>query len=146
MIRGLFLFFGTGLLFSSCMRGPEDGALVNHMVVQTAYDTTRINDSENIFNTYSTFFIRRDTMGYVFNSPWADTVLIDPVKDGQTIFVSPVIDEIYDQIVMAGFNSIPEADTPDFVVKVAVLENFSYYQTIYYPYYTGYYGYYSNYY
>lgn len=146
MIRWLFLNCFIVLLFSTCMRVPEDAELVKHMVVQTEYDTERVKDSENIFNTYSTFFIRRDTMGYVFNSPGADTLLIDPIKDGTYEFVTPVVDEVKNKIETTGFTSVAENANPDFAVKVVVLENFSYYQTISYPYYSGYYGYNSYYY
>ncbi len=85
-------------------------------------------------------------MGYVFNHPDADTILIDPIKDGTYEFVTPVIDEIESKIIATGFTSVEEDDNPDFAVKVVVLENFSYYQTISYPSYSGYYGYNSYYY
>ena len=123
------------------MRTPEDADLVNHMVVQTEYDTSRIKSGDNIFNTYSKFYLRLDTMGYVFNNPGADTILIDPIKSGTYYFVSPVVDEIASKITNAGFDLVAENANPDFAVKVVVLENFSYYQSISYPYYSGYYGY-----
>jgi hypothetical protein len=141
MKRWLF-FGGVMLLFlASCMRTPEDADLVNHMVVQTEYDTSRIKSGDNIFNTYSTFYLRLDTMGYVFNNPNADTILIDPIKSGTYYFVSPVVDEIASKIESAGFARVEENNDPDFAVKVVVLENFSYFQSISYPFYSGYYGY-----
>lgn len=128
------------------MQGPEDADLAKHMVVQTEYDTTRITDSGNIFNSYSKFFIRLDTIGYVFNSPTADTLLVDPIRDGTTIFVTPVVDSIKRRVELAGFNYTAENNAPDFAVKVVVLQNFSFYQTVFYPSYSGYYGYNSYYY
>src|SRR5690349_9474093 len=113
------LFLGISLmLLASCLREPEEGDRVKYMVAQTEYDTTRINVSGNIFNTYNTFFIKLDTMGYVFGSASDDTVLIDPIKSGTTIFVSPVVDEIKSKVEMAGFTSVAEEANPDFVVKV----------------------------
>lgn len=129
------------LHLSACMQTPEDADLVKHMVTQTAYDTERINDTGNIFNTYTTFYIRLDTMSYVFNSPEADTLLIDPIKDGNYEFVTPVVDEVKANVERAGFTFAAENTSPDFAVKVVVLENFNYYQAISYPYYTSYYGY-----
>lgn len=145
MLRGIF--FGMAVMFlSSCMQTPEDAELVKHMIVQTEYDTTRVNKDGNIFETYSTFFIKLDTMGYVFNDPEADTILYDPIKDGSYEFVSPVINTVKSNVEKAGYNYVVEEANPDFVVKVVVLENFSYYQAISYPYYSGYYGYYGYYY
>ena len=123
------------------MPTPEDAERVKHMVVQTEYDTIRINNSSNIFNSYSTFFIRLDTIGYVLNNPEADTILLDPIKDGTYEFVTPVVNEIKSNLETAGFAFVAEEASPDFAVKVVVLENFSYYQAISYPYYSGYYGY-----
>jgi hypothetical protein len=141
MKRALILGGLILLISNSCMQTPEDAELVKHMVVQTVYDTDRINSSENIFNSYSTFYIRLDTMGYVFNDPDADTILVDPIKDGNYEFVTPVVDEVKANVEMAGFTFVAEETSPDFAVKVVVLENFNYYQAISYPYYTGYYGY-----
>jgi len=146
MLRSIFLSISLSAIFVSCIREPESAALVKHMVVLTEYDTSQVKSSANIFNAYSTFYLRADTMGYIVNSPGTDTLLIDPIKDGSTYFVSPVIDEIRTNLEMVGFSSVDEAASPDFAVKVAALENFSYYQTISYPYYSGYYGYYGNYY
>ena len=146
MIRGILLIGFCLLMMGGCMQAPEDAKLVEHMVVQTNYDTARIKESSNIFNTYNTFFIRADTMGYVLNSPGADTILIDPIKGGTYYFVTPVVDEIRDQVQLAGYTSVDEDQNPDFAIKVAVLENFSYYQTISNGYYGGYYGYYGYYY
>lgn len=134
------------MFISSCMQTPEDAELVKHMIVQTKYDTTRINEDSNIFKTYSTFFVKLDTMGYVFNDPEADTILYDPIKDGSYEFVTPVINTVKGNVEDAGYNYVVEEANPDFVVKVVVLENFSYYQAISYPYYSGYYGYYGYYY
>jgi hypothetical protein len=141
MRRVLILSVLVSLFSNSCMQTPEDAELVKHMVVQTEFDIERINDSGNIFNSYNTFFIRLDTMGYVFNDPQADTILTDPIKEGNYEFVEPVINEVKNNVEIAGFVYVAEDADPDFAVKVVVLENFNYYQAISYPYYTGYYGY-----
>ena len=135
----------TVLVFGGCIREPDYGELAEHMVVITEYDEASINDSENVFNEYTTFNIRRDTIGYVFNAYPNDTILVDGV-DGVSDFVSPVVDEIEGNLVTAGFNYVDNNDNPDFAVKAAVIQNFSFYQTISTPYYSGYYGYYGSYY
>jgi hypothetical protein len=57
-----------------------------------------------------------------------------------------VVDEIEENLVGAGFDYVDKTENPDFAVKVAVIQNFSFYQTISTPYYSGYYGYYGYYY
>lgn len=141
VLFGVFSLFA----FGACMRPPDDADLVKYMVVQTTYDTAQVKESFNVFNTYNTFYIRLDTMGYVLNYPNADTILIDPVGNGVE-FVSPVVEAVTDAFETVEFQRVEENETPDFAVKVAVLQNFSYYQTISNAYYGGYYGYYGYYY
>jgi hypothetical protein len=126
------------------MRGPEDADLVKHMVVQTNYDTDLVNETDNIFNTYNTYVLRQDTMGFVSTIPGADTILID---DANFDFVEPVVGRITSKVNEAGFTRVEEDENPDFGVKVVVLQNFSFFQSVSYPgYYSGYYGYYGGYY
>jgi len=127
------------------MRAPQDVDLVKYMVVQTEYDTEVINDATNIFNTYGTFVLRQDTMGYV-STIVVDTILVDGFNfDGE--FVTPVVDRVTEEVENAGFLRVEEDQNPDFAVKIVVLENFSFFQTVSYPgYYSGYYGYYGGYY
>ena len=133
------------LAFTGCIREPDYSELAKHMVVITEYDTDVINETENVFDDYTTFYLKRDTIGYVYNAYPDDTVLIDGV-DGTSDFVSPVVDEIEENLATAGFNYVDKTENPDFAVKVAVIQNFSFYQTISNPYYSGYYGYYGYYY
>jgi hypothetical protein len=133
------------LAFAGCIREPDLSDLAKHMVVITEYDEDQINETENIFDDYTTFYLRRDTIGYVYNHPNADTVLIDGIN-GPGDFVSPTVDEIELNITAAGFNYVDKTANPDFAVKVAVVENFSFYQSISYYSYSGYYGYYGYYY
>lgn len=144
-VSSVTLLLFSVLAFAGCIREPDYSELAKHMVVITEYDTASINDSENVFDGYSTFTIRRDTIGYVFNAYPDDTLLIDGV-DGTSDFVSPVVDEIEVNLVSAGFNYVDKTANPDCAVKVAVIRNFSFYQTISTPYYSGYYGYYGYYY
>lgn len=125
------------------MREPEQVDLVEHMLVQTQYDTAAVDGDINVFSTYSTFVLRQDTMGLV-STVDDDTILVD---NSNFVFVTPVVDRVTEQIETVGFDRVEENASPDFAVNVVVLENFSFVQTVSYPnyysgYYSGYYGYY----
>ena len=132
----------------ACENQPQTADLVRFMAVQTQYDQSDINSTENIFKTYSTFIIRNDTIGYVSSSPNSDTILVDGINiDVPNGYVTPVVNLIKLKLSEAGFDQVSDSDNPDFAVNVAVLQNFSFLQTINYPrYYSGYYGYYNYYY
>jgi len=141
-MRGLFLILLL-LNLSSCMQEPESAELAKYMVVQTKYNQEFINDSENIFDTYSTFVIREDTMGFVSTATDAEYLLESDVPG----FVIPVVDSIRDGFIAFGYDLVTVEDDPDFAVNVVVLQNFDYYQSINYGYgypgsYYSYYGYY----
>lgn len=143
ILRALFFGGSLLLLFASCMREPEQVDLVEHMLVQTQYDTAAVDGDINVFSTYSTFVLRQDTMGLV-STVDDDTILVD---NSNFVFVTPVVDRVTEQIETVGFDRVEENASPDFAVNVVVLENFSFVQTVSYPnyysgYYSGYYGYY----
>jgi hypothetical protein len=143
MLRALFFGGLLLLFFASCMREPEQVDLVKYMLVQTEYDTAAVDGNINVFNTYSTFVLRQDTMGFV-STVADDTILID---NSNFVFVTPVVDRVTEEIEAVGFDRVEENANPDFAVNVVVLENFSFTQTVSYPnyysgYYSGYYGYY----
>jgi hypothetical protein len=127
------------------MPTPEDADLVKYMVVQTDYDTEEVDGVENIFTTYNTFVLRQDTIGYV-STLTDDTILVDGVNfEGE--FVTPVVDQVTDEVEAGGFLRVEEDENPDFAINIVVLENFSFFQSVSYPgyysgYYSGYYGYY----
>lgn len=136
---------GTVLAISGCEREPSMGELVKHMLVQTEYNAAFVNDTENVFDTYSTFVIREDTMGFVSNSSTKKYIIESDVPG----FVEPVVDAIRDNFVSVGYQQVSTEDNPDFAVQVIVLQNFNYYQYLNYGYgYPGsyYYGYYNYYY
>jgi hypothetical protein len=134
-------------LLSGCNMEPQIGERAADMVVQTKYDVSSINTTSNIFNTYSTFILRIDTIGYV-STRSSDTVLVDGVNINVTGgFVTPVVNRVLLHLNAAGFVKVTEEDDPDFAVNIAVLQNFDFFQTINYPgFYPGYYGYYGYYY
>ncbi len=127
---------------SACRLEPDLAELVQNMVVQTRYDEQSVTESFNIFNTYSTFTMRVDTMGLV-STRTTDTLLVD--ASGQD-YVKSVTRRVRDKVVQAGFTLAEPDGNPDFSVNVILLDNFSFFQTITYPpyyssWYYGYYGY-----
>lgn len=147
MSRNILISLTLAALVTACEMQPETGELARYMVVQTQFDESVITGTSNIFNTYSTYIIRNDTIGYVSTSS-NDTVLIDGVNISVANgFVTPVVNTARQQLNAAGFQQVSEDDDPDFAVNIAVLQNFSFFQTINYPgFYSGYYGYYGYYY
>jgi hypothetical protein len=130
---------------AGCTREPEVVDLVKNMVVQTEYDLEEINETRNIFNDYTTFVLREDTLGFV-STYTSDSILLD--EPGTRIdFVNATIDEVSTNATERGFARVGDEEDPDFAIKIVVLENFSFFQTVSYPgYYSGYYGYYGGYY
>lgn len=131
---------------AGCAREPEVADLVKYMVVETRYDTEEVNESANVFTDYSTFVLREDTLGFVSTYAGSDTILLD--EAGTRIdFVNSTIERVAEHVTDRGFTRVEEDENPDFAVKIVVLENFSFFQTVSYPgYYSGYYGYYGGYY
>lgn len=134
---------------AACSREPEDIDLIKQMVVQTDYNVEEVDGETNVFNGYTTFVLRKDTLGYVSTAS-RDTILLD---NANTLvnFAKSTIKVVADSAIARGFTRVDEfVETdpdPDFAIKIVILENFSYSQYIYYPgYYSGYYGYYGGYY
>src|SRR5688572_4127363 len=91
------------LICMSCMQEPEISNLVKYMMVQTEYNEEFVNNEENIFDTYSTFVIREDTIGFVSNTSETEYLTEDDVPG----FVSPVVDAIRDGFAQ-GYQQVSE--------------------------------------
>lgn len=144
MMKGIIAIAGAAALFA-CVREPEDIELIRNMVVQTDYNVEEVDGETNVFNDYTTFVLRKDTLGFVSTAS-RDTILLD---NSSTIvnFAKSSIKTVADSAIARGYTRVEESEDPDFAIKIVILENFSYSQYIYYPgYYSGYYGYYGGYY
>ena len=124
------------------MQEPETGNLIKYMIVQTEYNEDFINKDENIFDTYATFVIREDTLGFVSNTSEVKYLTENDLPD----FVNPVVAAIRNGFAQ-DYQQVTDDANPDFAVNVVVLRNFNYYQSYNYGYgypgsYYGYYGYY----
>jgi Domain of unknown function (DUF4136) len=145
-IVGILLALGM----VACVREPEVADLVKNMVVQTEYDVTEVDGAVNVFTEYNTFALRLDTIGYL--SPFTNDTLMLDASNNQTqlprqTFVKDLVDQLDSNIQARGYTHVEDSDNPDFGVKVVILEQFSFIQTVSYPgYYSGYYGYYGGYY
>jgi hypothetical protein len=148
MKRVVGILLAVGMV--ACVREPEVADLVKNMVVQTEYDVTEVDGAVNVFTEYSRFALRLDTIGYL--SPFTlDTIMLDvsnPQKElPRQTFVKDLVDQLDSNIQARGYMHVEDSDNPDFGVKVVILEQFSFIQTVSYPgYYSGYYGYYGGYY
>jgi hypothetical protein len=144
MKRVIIFFCALGAF--ACIREPEPADLVKHMVVQTNYSVDDVNDTENVFTTYSKFLLRRDTIGYVFpQGDPSDTILVDGLNN-MSDYVTPVVNLVETHVTNAGFTRTTSIDDADFAVNIVVLQNFSFFQSVSYPgYYSGYYNYYGYY-
>ncbi len=140
-IVGILIILGI----ASCSTEPEVADLVKYMVVQTDYDTEQINEEKNVFNDYSKFVLRKDTLGFV-STYSNDTILLDNPQT-RVDFAKAVIAKVDSNATARNFERVEADEEPDFAINIVVLENFSFYQNISYPgYYSGYYGYYGGYY
>ncbi len=144
MLKNIILVLLALATAVACTREPEDIDLIRHMVVQTDYRTDKVTGSTNVFHDYSTFVLRKDTVGFV-STYNADTILLDN-NSGIVNFVKATINTVEANAVANGYTRVEADENPDFAIKIIVLENFTYAQYIYYPnYYSGYYGYYGGY-
>ena len=151
MKRTVGILLALGMV--ACVREPEVADLVKNMVVQTEYDVTSVDGDVNVFTTYNTFVLRMDTIGFIspFIEDPKDTIMLD-ASNNQTdlprqTFVKDLVDSLDRLIQARDYTHVEDSDNPDFGVKVVILEQFSFIQTVSYPgYYSGYYGYYGGYY
>jgi hypothetical protein len=142
MIKNACVLLLLAVGVTACDVQPQTGDLARYMVVQTQYDQEVIdlNNSINRFDNYSTFVMRIDTLGYVYNARPNDTLIV-------TNYAKSVSRLVRDSFLERGYSWVTQDEEPDFAVNIVVLQNFSYYQSIFFPsfysgYYYGYWGYY----
>jgi hypothetical protein len=136
------------VLLVACNTQPDTADLVRYMIVQTRYDLETVTSTSNIFNTYSSFVIREDTIGLVSTTS-SDTILVDGRNiNVQGGYVTPVISQVKQNLVSAGYQQVNADADPNFAVNIVVLQNYSVSQFINYPpfYPGGYFGYFGYYY
>jgi hypothetical protein len=145
MRKSVLLSLVGFLALGGCDLQPQSGELARDLVVQTQFDEAVINSTGNVFNTYATYIIREDTIGFVSNRSNA-TYLLESDLNISGGYVIPIISRTKANLNSRGYTQVTEDDNPDFAVNIAILNNFSFFQTITYPgFYPGYYGFYGYY-
>jgi len=119
----LILFFALG-----CRITPSEEDLLQHMVVQTAFD------KNTAFFAYNSFTLSRDTLG-LLSTRTADTLIL-------TQYAKQVTDRIINKMTGSGYLFLEKNQFPDLGIAAYVVEDYNVFQQVNYPtYYSGYYGY-----
>lgn len=121
-----------------CQSEPDSALLIDQLVVSTNYD------AEADFQTYSTYAISVDTIGFVSNNS-NDTIITSP----ESTFPRHVLTAIKQNLDARGFTRVNRSESPDLGVNVMVVNDFNVFQDVVYPgsygypgsYYSGYWGY-----
>jgi hypothetical protein len=128
------LIICTGLLSVLWACQPEQDPLLlyDQLVVSTNYD-----DNIN-FQTYSTYSIATDTIGFVSNQS-NDTIMTYPDFD----YPRPVLQKVVANLNAIGYSRVEKNENPDMRINVYVVNNYDLFQQVVYPnyYYPSYYGY-----
>ena len=116
----------------SCQPEHENLRLFDEFVVSTNYD-----EAAN-FQSYSTYSIATDTIGFVSNRS-NDTILVQKDLD----FPRPVLQKIISNLNSAGYTKVEKNSNPDMRINVYVVNDYNLFQQVVYPsyYYPSYYGY-----
>jgi hypothetical protein len=142
MKKGIFfLVTAVVLLFGSCKVEPEVADLVKEMVVVTQYDKTTLDTA-----SYSTFYVRMDTLAFVSNY-YVDTIIVEDItyrRLGELAVELPKV--VKEEGQALSWTRVDIEDDPDLIINVIVLDNLNVSLSYNYPtYYSGYYGYYNYY-
>jgi hypothetical protein len=120
-----------------CEPTPDELKLFDEFVVSTSYDKSAD------FNSYSTYTLRADTIGFISNLTSDDTIEVG------SDYARPVITQVNNNLVNLGYQKVEKTEEPDLAVNIYVLKNLNVFQDVnYYPGYydPGYYNYYGSYY
>lgn len=122
----------------ACQTEPDSAELIDEMVVSTNYDP------EADFESYTTYAIPTDTIGFVSNNS-SDTIITSP----SSTFPRHVLSSIRSNLDQRGYVRVDRTEDPDIGVNVMVVNDFNIFQQLVYPnfygypgnFYSGYYGY-----
>ena len=119
-------------LMSACQPEPDALRLLDQLVVSTNYDT---NVS---FQTYATYSISTDTIGFVSNQS-NDTILVN----SKSTYPRPVLQKVIANLNSMGYTRVAKNENPDMRINVYLVNDYNLFQQVVYPnyYYPSYYGY-----
>ena len=132
MKRVLIICIGLVSVLWACQPDQDPMLLYDQLVVSTNFD-----DAVN-FQTYSTYSIATDTIGFVSNQS-NDTILINSKSD----YPRPVLQKVVANLNAIGYSRVGKNENPDMRINVYVVNNYNLLQQVVYPnyYYPSYYGY-----
>ena len=129
-----YLVFLGALMFILWSCEPKDDTLklLDQLVVSTNYDNTAQ------FNSYSTYSMATDTIGFVSNQS-NDTIITQTDND----YPRPILQKLQQNLSAKGYTRVDKNQNPDLRINVYVVNDFNLYQTLNYSsfYYPSYYGY-----
>lgn len=129
--RYLFLLAAIPTLWS-CEPEPDKLRLLDQLVVSTNFDP------DANFESYKTYTIATDTIGYVSNTS-RDTIWTYTAAQP---YPRSVIKEVIGQMDTVGLTKVARNEDPDVGMNIYIIENLNLFQQVYYPnYYSNYYGY-----
>jgi hypothetical protein len=142
----IFWLFALSILFlAGCHQEPDALKLYDELVVSTNFDESAD------FNSYATYAIPTDTIGFVSNDPEDDTIWVTSTANQ---FPKTIIQNVITNLNGRGFSRVAKNSNPDLGISISIVKDFNVFQQINYPssyyypgsYYSGYYGYGSAYY
>ncbi|NJM25748.1 MAG: DUF4136 domain-containing protein [Bacteroidia bacterium] len=113
----------------SCQPEPDAKELIDQLVVSTNYDNT-VN-----FSSYTTYTVRKDTIGFVSNYNSDPEYLFDS-------YAKQIIAKATSNMNARGFSQVDPDQDPDVAVNIYIVRNLDVFQQVIYPGYGGYGGYY----
>jgi hypothetical protein len=133
MKKNTLIFIGILGLAAACETPLDNRKLLDEFVVSTNYD------AEADFDSYLTYAIPVDTIGYLTNTDRNDTLLLQSEVD----FPRPVLNAIRANMNERGYTQVAKNEDPDLGINVTLVNDFNVFQQVVYPngYYSGYYGY-----
>lgn len=117
----------------SCQPPDDTVRLLDELVVSTNYDT------DISFDSYTTYSMATDTIGFVSNKSPNDTIITQRESD----YPRPVLEKVQTNLAGRGYNRVDSDEDPDLRINVYVVNDFNLFQEIVYSnyYYPSYYGY-----
>lgn len=130
--RAIILFLLVPF-FWSCQQEPDSYRLLDQFVVATNYDTLAA------FDSYKTYSLATDTIGFVSDTNPNDTIVTSPQYD----LPHDVLQAIKENMDARNYTRVAADQDPDIGVNVYIVKNLNLFQQVVYPnyYYNNYYGY-----
>jgi hypothetical protein len=139
-MQKLIVVLIAALIVWSCESEPDNLKLFDELVVSTNYDT------DVAFNSYTTYAIPTDTIGFISNTNPNDTILVASAQNGY--YPRRILERVMGNMNSRQYVRVDRTEGPDLGVNVYIVKDLNLSQQVvypnyYYPYYYGYGSYYS---